>query len=155
MNLSELYHLKGSQFTSPLTYFKSVINIGSQSSKKIPRGAAMNASALSKKEITAMLRAWGAGEHEATEELIRTVYRELRLQARHVRGTNRTSIRLTDLNTQSDTEIVPAPVPEDDATLMRPVFSPDSSRVIYQRDTHNSEQMFSVSYCRWRADKGH
>ena len=38
---------------------------------------------LSKKEITAMLRAWGAGEHEATEELIRAVYRELRLQARY------------------------------------------------------------------------
>ena len=30
-----------------------------------------------------MLRAWGAGEHEATEELIRAVYRELRLQARY------------------------------------------------------------------------
>ncbi len=43
----------------------------------------MNASSLSKKEITAMLRAWGAGEHEATEDLIRAVYRELRLQARH------------------------------------------------------------------------
>ena len=30
-----------------------------------------------------MLRAWGAGEHEATEDLIRSVYRELRLQARY------------------------------------------------------------------------
>ena len=30
-----------------------------------------------------MLRAWGAGEHDATEDLIRAVYRELRLQARY------------------------------------------------------------------------
>jgi RNA polymerase sigma factor (TIGR02999 family) len=38
---------------------------------------------LSQKEITAMLRAWGGGDHEATEELIHAVYRELRLQARY------------------------------------------------------------------------
>ena len=77
MNLSELYQLKLSRLTSPLTYFKGIINIASQPSKKLSkRGSAMNASSLSKKEITAMLRAWGAGEHEATEELIRAVYRD-------------------------------------------------------------------------------
>lgn len=46
----------------------------------------MSASSLSHKEITAMLRAWGAGETEASEELIRAVYTELRRQARfHLR----------------------------------------------------------------------
>lgn len=84
MNLSELYQLNYSRLTTSLTYFKGIINIASQPSKKLStRGSAMNASSLSKKEITAMLRAWGAGEHEATEDLIRAVYRELRLQARH------------------------------------------------------------------------
>jgi len=43
----------------------------------------MSASLLSKKEITAMLRAWGEGESEASEELVRAVYNELRRQARH------------------------------------------------------------------------
>lgn len=36
----------------------------------------------SQKEITAMLRAWGAGEQPASDELIRAVYAELRHQAR-------------------------------------------------------------------------
>ena len=43
---------------------------------------AMNASSLSQKEITGMLRAWGGGEQAASEDLIRAVYRELRRQAR-------------------------------------------------------------------------
>ncbi len=30
-----------------------------------------------------MLRAWGAGDHEVSEELIRSIYRELRRQARY------------------------------------------------------------------------
>ena len=37
---------------------------------------------VSKKEITAMLRAWGAGDEQASDELIRAVYQELRRQAR-------------------------------------------------------------------------
>jgi RNA polymerase sigma factor (TIGR02999 family) len=36
----------------------------------------------SKKQITAMLRAWGAGGEQASDELIRAVYDELRRQAR-------------------------------------------------------------------------
>lgn len=84
MNLSEFYQLNFSRLTTSLTYFSRIINIASQPSKKQSnRGSAMTASSLSKKEITAMLRAWGAGENEATEELIRAVYRELRLQARY------------------------------------------------------------------------
>jgi RNA polymerase sigma factor (TIGR02999 family) len=43
----------------------------------------MRAQSLSQKQITAMLRAWEAGEIEASEELIRTVYNELRRQARY------------------------------------------------------------------------
>ncbi len=82
--MSEFYQFNFSRLTTSLTYFNRLINIAPQSSKKLSkRGSAMNASSLSKKEITAMLRAWGAGEHEATEELIRAVYRELRLQARY------------------------------------------------------------------------
>lgn len=84
MNLSEFYQLNFDRLTMSLTYFKCIINIAAQLSKKLSKsGSAMKASSLSKKEITAMLRAWSAGEHEATEELIRSVYRELRLQARH------------------------------------------------------------------------
>lgn len=41
----------------------------------------MGSSKLSNKEITAMLRAWGAGTHEASDELVRAVYGELRRQA--------------------------------------------------------------------------
>lgn len=84
MNLSEFYQLNFSRLALPLTYFKRLTKIGAQSSQKLSkRGSAMNTSTLSQKEITAMLRAWGAGDHEATEELIRAVYRELRLQARY------------------------------------------------------------------------
>jgi RNA polymerase sigma factor (TIGR02999 family) len=43
----------------------------------------MGANLLSQKQITAMLRAWKAGESEASEELIRAVYNELRRQARY------------------------------------------------------------------------
>ena len=42
----------------------------------------MNAQATSKKEITAMLRAWGASGEQAPDELIRAVYGELHRQAR-------------------------------------------------------------------------
>ena len=42
----------------------------------------MTSATHSKNEITAMLRAWGAGEQEATDDLIRAVYTELRRQAR-------------------------------------------------------------------------
>jgi hypothetical protein len=36
----------------------------------------MTSSKLSNKEITAMLRAWGAGEREASDDLVRAVYGE-------------------------------------------------------------------------------
>ena len=42
----------------------------------------MNTPAISKKQITAMLRAWGAGGEQASDELIEAVYGELRRQAR-------------------------------------------------------------------------
>lgn len=40
-------------------------------------------SALSKKQITAMLRAWGSGNEQASDDLIRAVYSELRKRARY------------------------------------------------------------------------
>lgn len=40
-------------------------------------------SAVSKKQITAMLRAWSDGKDEASEDLIRAVYSELRKRARY------------------------------------------------------------------------
>jgi RNA polymerase sigma factor (TIGR02999 family) len=43
----------------------------------------MGASSLSQKEITAMLQAWSEGESDASEELVRVVYNELRRQARY------------------------------------------------------------------------
>jgi RNA polymerase sigma factor (TIGR02999 family) len=42
----------------------------------------MRSPAVSTREITAMLRAWGAGDEQASDELIRAVYQELRRQAR-------------------------------------------------------------------------
>ena len=69
-----------------------MFNIAPKSSKTMSRiGAAMNASSLSKKEITAMLRAWGAGEQEASEDLVRAVYQELRRQARYLLRRERTN----------------------------------------------------------------
>ncbi len=43
----------------------------------------MNPASLSQKEITAMLQAWGRGEREASDELVRLVYHELCRQARY------------------------------------------------------------------------
>ena len=40
-------------------------------------------SSLTQKQITDMLRDWGAGDSEVSEELIRIVYKELRRRARH------------------------------------------------------------------------
>lgn len=69
---------------SPLTYFTRVINIASNpATKPSERRSEMKASSLSQKEITGMLRAWGAGEYEASEDLVRAAYTELQRQARY------------------------------------------------------------------------
>lgn len=85
MSLIEFYRLKPTRFFYSLTNLGRVFNIAPQSSKTISGiiSAMDNESPLSRKEITGMLRAWGEGEQEASEELIRAVYKELRRQARY------------------------------------------------------------------------
>lgn len=84
MNPFEPQQLKRRLLSQSLTCFNRMFNIAPKSLKTMSRiGAAMNASSLFKKEITAMLRAWGAGEQEASEDLVRAVYQELRRQARY------------------------------------------------------------------------
>jgi len=67
---------------SVLTYGGRAPMIGSQSSSSAVRVSSMSLPVVSKREITAMLRAWGAGDEQASDELIRAVYQELRRQAR-------------------------------------------------------------------------
>jgi RNA polymerase sigma factor (TIGR02999 family) len=70
------YKLK--RWVTTLTYPAGVPIISGQ---LLGSGAPMTAS-ISRKEITAMLRAWSDGEKHASDELIRAVYDELRRQAR-------------------------------------------------------------------------
>ena len=67
---------------SALTYGSGAPMIGAQSFSSAVRGSSMRLPVVSKKEITAMLRAWGSGDEQASDELIRAVYQELRRQAR-------------------------------------------------------------------------
>lgn len=82
MNLRDIYRRRISTLSRSLTSFRPLSMIGPQPIKRT-RVAAMSPSSFSQKEITGMLRAWGAGEQDASEDLIRAVYRELRRQARY------------------------------------------------------------------------
>jgi RNA polymerase sigma factor (TIGR02999 family) len=85
VNLIEFYLQKFNRLPKVLTNLKSLRNIAPKSAKTFfVTGSVMNnRSLLSKEEITGMLRAWGTGEEEASEDLIRAVYQELRQQARY------------------------------------------------------------------------
>src|SRR5690242_19290256 len=72
------YKLK--RWVTTLTYPAGVPIISGQLLRS-KTGAPMTAS-ISRKEITAMLRAWSDGEQPASDELIRAVYDQLRRQAR-------------------------------------------------------------------------
>ena len=83
MDWFKLHRHKLSRLSASLTNFSRVSIITPQLPDTTSRNRpAMNASSLSQKEITGMLRAWGGGEQAASEDLIRAVYRELRRQAR-------------------------------------------------------------------------
>lgn len=82
MNLIESYKNKVTGLVESLTYFRRPSILSPQTSK-IQVDSSMRESPLSQTEITAMLRAWGEGEHDASEELVRAVYQELRRQARY------------------------------------------------------------------------
>src|SRR5262249_15461099 len=83
MDLIRPYQRTIGRLLSSLTY-KNRVNmmIAQSSGKQIDNRSAMD-SALSKKEITAMLREWADGSEAASEEFIRAVYSELRLRARY------------------------------------------------------------------------
>lgn len=76
------YQKQFGRLVSALTYGGRAPIIVAQSNKSIARGSSMGLPVTAKKEITAMLRAWGAGDEQASDELIRAVYQELRRQAR-------------------------------------------------------------------------
>ena len=83
MDWFKFHHLKINRLTASLTNLRRVSIITPQLLDTTSRtGSLMNASSLSQKEITGMLRAWGEGENAASEDLIRSVYRELQRQAR-------------------------------------------------------------------------
>src|SRR6476620_2732867 len=66
-----------------LTYRRFVHMMTAQPTRQyIGKGSAME-SAFSRKEITAMLRAWSDGSEAASDEFIRAVYHELQLRARY------------------------------------------------------------------------
>lgn len=83
MDWFKFHQLKINRLAASLTNLSRLSIITPLSPDTTSRtGSAMNASSLSQKEITGMLRAWGGGEQAASEDLIRAVYRELRRQAR-------------------------------------------------------------------------
>ena len=72
------------RWAESLTSRTPMLSIAPKSSRiRIGKGVAMNASTHSEKQITSMLRAWGAGEHEASDDLVRAVFKELQRQARY------------------------------------------------------------------------
>lgn len=85
MNLLKSYRHKFDELSESLPYLRRLFILSPQFSttQVSGSGSMMRAQSLSQKQITAMLRAWEAGEIEASEELIRTVYNELRRQARY------------------------------------------------------------------------
>ena len=84
VNLVKFYRHKLAASSELLTYLRHLFILSAQSTMVPLQGnSLMSASSLSQKEITAMLRAWGEGEREASEDLVRAVYNELRRQARY------------------------------------------------------------------------
>lgn len=69
------------RWISSLTYDAGVPIITAQP-EQVRLPLPMKPSAISNGEITAMLRLWSDGEEQASEDLIKTVYGELRRQAR-------------------------------------------------------------------------
>lgn len=83
MNIIKFYRQKLTQLTKSLTYFGHPSMLFPQSQGiMFSYGSAMTSS-LTQKQITSMLRDWGAGDSEVSEELIRIVYHELRKRARY------------------------------------------------------------------------
>ena len=84
MNFIKTYQQKSSAVGKSLTYLRHLFILSPQpSTVRLRDNSFMSASFLSQKEITAMLQAWGKGEREASEDLVRAVYNELRRQARY------------------------------------------------------------------------
>src|SRR5688500_13091491 len=81
MDFASSYHRTIKRFLSSLTYSSSVPIIA-QLRQQLGNGSSMNRD-ISKKQITAMLRAWSDGKDEASEDLIRAVYSELQKRARY------------------------------------------------------------------------
>jgi RNA polymerase sigma factor (TIGR02999 family) len=80
----KFYRHKFSGLSASLTYLRRLFILSPQfSTTPVSSQSMMSAHSLSQKQITEMLRAWGAGEREASEELVRAVYNELRRQARY------------------------------------------------------------------------
>ena len=80
MRLLTPYQRHFKRLVDSLTYAGDLPIITLRSKESI--GFVPSSMKRSQKEITAMLRAWGAGEQPASDELIRAVYAELRHQAR-------------------------------------------------------------------------
>jgi RNA polymerase sigma factor (TIGR02999 family) len=84
MNFIKFYQLQRTGLFQALTYLWHLFILSPQSSPiLLSNNSYMSKSLFSQKEITAMLRSWSEGEREASEELIRVVYKELRRQARY------------------------------------------------------------------------
>lgn len=83
MNITRFYRRKLAQLTKTLTYFGHPSILFPQSQEIVFLNVSAMTSSLTQKQITSMLRAWGAGDSEVSEELIRVVYKELRRRARY------------------------------------------------------------------------
>ncbi len=83
MRLVKFYRQKLTKLSKSLTYFSHPFILFPQSQEILfSYGSAMTSS-LTQKQITSMLRAWGAGDSEVSEELIRIVYQEFGKRARY------------------------------------------------------------------------
>jgi RNA polymerase sigma factor (TIGR02999 family) len=74
------YHEQLKRWVNSLTYPVGVPIIAAQSARSAL--TPMSSASHSRKEITGMLRAWSDGEQQASDDLIRAVYDQLKLQAR-------------------------------------------------------------------------
>jgi RNA polymerase sigma factor (TIGR02999 family) len=84
MNLIESDKNKKSGRFEPLTYIRRLFILSAHPSENSPRrDSVMRETSPLPTEITAMLRAWDHNQGEASEELMRAVYQELRRQARY------------------------------------------------------------------------
>jgi RNA polymerase sigma factor (TIGR02999 family) len=85
VSINRFYWSGFSQLSKALTYLKHLFILIPQKQEILlsSSGSFMSDSSLTHKQITSMLRAWGAGDSSVSEELIRAVYKELRWRARH------------------------------------------------------------------------